>query len=162
LYQIEAEIRGTSAEHRRSVRQQRSRPLVEAMHEWLVQQLGRISGSSKLAEAIRYSLSHWLGLTRFLDDGRLELDTNTVERAIKPIVMTRKNALFAGSDSGGRHWSIVASLIQSAKLNDIDPLAWLTDLLTRIVTGQTKHNELASLLPWNWRDTKAAEASDTS
>jgi transposase len=159
LYQIEAAIRGTSAEHRRSVRQQRSRPLAEAMHEWLVQQLGRISGSSKLAEAIRYSLNHWMGLTRFLDDGRLELDTNTVERAIKPIVMTRKNALFAGSDSGGRHWSIVATLIQSAKLNDIDPLAWLTDVLTRIVTGQTKHHELASLLPWNWKDTKAADTS---
>lgn len=162
LYQIEAEIRGTSAEHRRSVRQQRSRPLVEAMHEWLVQQHGRISGSSKLAEAIRYSLNHWIGLTRFLDDGRLELDTNTVERAIKPIVLTRKNALFAGSDSGGRHWSIVASLIQSAKLNDIDPLAWLTDVLTRIVTGQTKQTNLASLLPWNWKDTKAGEASDTT
>jgi transposase len=162
LYQIEAEIRGTSAEHRRSVRQQRSRPLVETMHEWLSQQLERISGSSELAKAIRYSLNHWKGLTRFLDDGRLELDTNTVERAIKPIVLTRKNALFAGSDSGGRHWSIVASLIQSAKLNDIDPLAWLTDVLTRIVAGQTKQNQLASLLPWNWKDAKAVDASDTS
>jgi hypothetical protein len=162
LYQIEAEIRGTSEAHRRSVRQQRSRPLLEAMHEWLAQQLGRLSGSSDLAKAIRYSLSHWKGLTRFLDDGRLDMDTNTVERAIKPIVMTRKNALFAGSDSGGRHWSIVASLIQTAKLNDIDPLAWLTDVLTQIVTGQTKQNNLASLLPWNWKDAKTAEASDTS
>jgi hypothetical protein len=132
------------------------------MHEWLAQQLGRLSGSSDLAKAIRYSLNHWKGLTRFLDDGRLDMDTNTVERAIKPIVMTRKNALFAGSDSGGRHWSIVASLIQTAKLNDIDPLAWLTDVLTRIVTGQTKQNNLASLLPWNWKDAKTAEASNTS
>jgi hypothetical protein len=90
------------------------------------------------------------------------MDTNTVERAIKPIVMTRKNALFAGSDSGGRHWSIVASLIQTAKLNDIDPLAWLTDVLTRIVTGQTTQTSLASLLPWTWKDANTAEASDTS
>jgi len=88
LYQIEAEIRGTSEAHRRSMRQQRSRPLVEAMNEWLAQQLERISSSSELAKAIRYSLNHWKGLTRFLDDGRLEMDTNTVERAIKPIVMT--------------------------------------------------------------------------
>lgn len=162
LYEIEAKIRGTSEAHRRSVRQQHSRPLVAAMHEWLGQQLERISGSSDLAKAIRYCLSHWSGLTRFLDDGRLEMDTNTVERAIKPIVMTRKNALFAGSDSGGRHWSIIASLVQTAKLNDIDPLAWLTDVLKRIVTGQTKQNNLASLLPWNWKSAKTADASDTS
>lgn len=162
LYQIEAEINGTSAEHRRSVRQQRSRPIVEEMHEWLSQQLGRISGASKLAEAIRYSLNHWDGLTKFLDDGRLALDTNTVERAIKPIVLTRKNSLFAGSDSGGRHWSIIASLIQSAKLNDVDPEAWLADVLVQIVGGHVKHNNLASLLPWNWKRSKAAEVSDTS
>jgi hypothetical protein len=132
------------------------------MHEWLVRQLARISGSSDLAKAIRYSLTHWTGLTRFLDDGRLDMDTNAVERAIKPIVITRKNSLFAGSDSGGRHWSIAASLIQSARLNDVDPLAWLTDVLTRIVTGQTKQNDLATLLPWNWKDAKTAEASDSS
>jgi len=162
LYNIESEIRGTSEAHRRSVRQQRSRPLLEEMHEWLVRQLARISGSSDLAKAIRYSLTHWTGLTRFLDDGRLDMDTNAVERAIKPIVITRKNSLFAGSDSGGRHWSIAASLIQSARLNDVDPLAWLTDVLTRIVTGQTKQNDLATLLPWNWKDAKTAEASDSS
>jgi transposase len=105
LYQIEAEIRGTSAEHRRSVRQQRSRPLIEAMHEWLPQQLERISGSSDLAKAIRYSLNHWKGLTRFLDDGRLELDTNTVERAIKPIVMAR--SLCTSFLTVWKHWKCV-------------------------------------------------------
>jgi transposase len=162
LYQIEAEIRGMSAEHRRSVRQQRSRPLVEAMHEWLTQQLARISGGSKLAKAIRYSVNHWKGLTRFLDDGRLEVDTNTVERAIRPIKITAKNALFAGSDSGGRHWSVVSSMIETCKLNGVEPLAWMTDVLTRVVTGQTKNNDLASLLPWNWKAAKIAEASDTS
>jgi transposase len=87
---------------------------------------------------------------------------NTVERAIKPVVLTRKNALFAGSDSGGRHWSIAASLIQTARLNDVDPQAWLTDVLERIVSGQTKQNQLASLLPWNWKAAKAAEAANTS
>lgn len=162
LYEIEAEIRGTSAEHRRSVRQQRSRPLVEAMHKWLSEQLGRISGTSELAKAIRYSLNHWEGLTRCLDDGRLELDTNIVERAIKPIVLTRKNALFAGSDSGGRHWAIVSSLVQTARLNGVDPQAWLTDVLTQIVSGNIKQNQLASLLPWNWKDAKMAGASGTS
>lgn len=162
LYAIEAEIRGTPAENRQAQRQQRSRPLVEALHAWLTAQLQRVSGQSTLAKAIRYALNHWSGLIRYLDDGRLEMDTNTVERAIKPAVMTRKNALFAGSDSGGRHWAIVATLIQSAKLNDVDPLAWLTDVLERIVSGRTKQNQLASLLPWNWKAAKAAEATDTS
>jgi hypothetical protein len=103
-----------------------------------------------LAPAIRYALNHWKGLVLFLDDGRLELDTNTVERAMRPVALGRKNALFAGADSGGRHWAIIASLLQTAKLNDVDPLAWLTDVLERIVSGRTKQNELHTLLPGNW------------
>jgi hypothetical protein len=91
LYEIEADIHGASAEHRRAVRQQRSRPLVEAMHTWLTQQLERISGRSTLAQAIRYALNHWDGLVMYLDDGRLELDTNTVERAMRPVALGRKN-----------------------------------------------------------------------
>jgi transposase len=90
-------------------------------------------------------------LVLFLDDGRLELDTNTVERAMRPVALGRKNALFAGADSGGEHWALVATLIQTAKLNKLDPLAWLTDVLERIVSGQTKRNELHTLLPWNWK-----------
>lgn len=117
------------------------------MCAWLAEQLERVSGRSSLAKAIRYALSHWNGLILFLDDGRLELDTNTVERAVRPIALGRKNALFAGADSGARHWAIVATLIQTAKLNQIDPLARLTDVLHR---GQTKRNELHLLLPWNW------------
>lgn len=156
LYQIEADIRGKTAAERAAVRQQRSRPVVEAMHRWLTEQLGRISGRSTLAQAMRYALNHWSGLILFLDDGRVELDTNTVERGMRPVALGRKNALFAGSDSGGRHWSIVASLIQSAKLNNLDPLAWLTDVLERIVSGRTKHSELSKLLPWNWRPTSPA------
>jgi transposase len=162
LYEIEDEIRGQPAEVRRRVRQQRSRPLVEAMQAWLAETLGRISGRSALAQAIRYALNHWSGLILFLDDGRLELDTNTVERAMRPVALGRKNALFAGSDSGGRHWAIIATLIQSAKLNDVDPLAWLTDVLERIVSGRTKRHELDTLLPWNWKTVKAAETRDTT
>jgi transposase len=162
LYEIETEIRGQLAEERRRVRQQRSRPLVETMQAWLADTLGRISGRSALAQAIRYALNHWSGLILFLDDGRLELDTNTVERAMRPVALGRKNALFAGSNSGGKHWAIIATLIQSAKLNDVDPLAWLTDVLERIVSGRTKRHELETLLPWNWKAAKAAETNDTT
>jgi transposase len=151
LYAIEADIRGQTAEQRQQVRQQRSRPLVEAMHAWLPGLLGRLSGRSTLAQAIRYALNHWKGLIRFLDDGRFELDTNIVERAMRPVALGRKNALFAGADSGGKHWAMVATLIQTAKLNNVEPLAWLTDVLKRIVSGQTKRNQLDTLLPWNWK-----------
>jgi transposase len=147
LYAIESNIRGQTAEHRQRERQQRSRPLVEALQVWLREQLARLSGRSRLAQAIRYAFNHWDGLIRFLDDGRLELDTNIVERAMRPVALGRKNALFAGADSGGRHWSIVATLIQSAKLNDVEPLAWLTDVLQRIVSAKTKQHELHTLLP---------------
>ena len=162
LYEIEADIRGTPADNRRSVRQQRSRPLVEAMHTWLTEQLERISGRSTIAQAIRYALNHWEGLVLFLDDGRLEMDTNTVERAMRSVALGRKNALFAGSDSGGRHWAIVATLIQTAKLNDVDPLAWLTDVLERIVAGTTKTHQLLTLLPWNWKAAKAVEVPSSA
>jgi transposase len=162
IYEIETAIRGQPAEERRRVRQQRSRPLVETMQVWLADTLGRISGRSALAQAIRYALNHWSGLILFLDDGRLELDTNTVERAMRPVALGRKNALFAGSDSGGKHWAIIATLIQSAKLNDVDPLAWLTDVLERIVSGRTKRHELDMLLPWNWKAAKAAGTHDTT
>jgi transposase len=162
LYEIEADIRGTPADNRRSVRQQRSRPLVEAMHSWLTEQLARVSGRSTLAQAIRYALNHWGGLVLYLDDGRLEMDTNTVERAMRTVALGRKNALFAGADSGGRHWAIVATLIQTAKLNDVDPLAWLTDVLERIVAGTTKTHDLCTLLPWNWKAAKAVEVPNSA
>ena len=157
LYAIEDEIRGRRPEDRRRERQQRSRPLVEALQVWLREQLARLSGRSKLAQAIRYAFNHWTGLVRFLDDGRLELDTNIVERAMRPIALGRKNALFAGADSGGRHWSILATLIQTAKLNNVEPLAWLTNVLQRMVSRQTKRRELDQLLPWNWKASDAPE-----
>jgi hypothetical protein len=150
LYAIEAEIRGHPADHRRRIRQERSRPIVEDLHEWLQQQLDRISGVSDLAKAMRYAIRHWPGLVTFLDDGRIEMDRNVVERAIRPHTLTRKNALFAGSDGGTRHWAIAMTLIQTAKLNGVEPLAWLTDVLERMISARTKVNELHSLLPWNW------------
>jgi transposase len=151
LYEIEAGIRGKSAEHRRAVRDARSRPIVDALHVWLQEQVPRLPGSSDLARAMRYALRHWPGLVAFLDDGRIEMDTNVVERAIRPVALNRKNALFAGSDGGARHWAIAMTLITTAKLNGVEPMAWLTDVLERVVSGRTKAHELESLLPWNWK-----------
>jgi transposase len=158
LYAIEAEVRGRPAEERRTARQERSKPLVEALHSWLTAQLERVSGKSGLAEAIRYALRHWPGLVLFLEDGRVELDTNTVERAIRPIALGRKNALFAGSDGGARHWAIVASLVATARLHGVEPQAWLTDALERMVSGRTKAHELERLLPWTWQAERLAAA----
>jgi transposase len=151
LYEIEGDIRGQPPDLRKAVRQLRSRPLVEALHIWLQEHLTRVPGWSDLAKAMRYALRHWDGLTLYLDDGRLEMDTNVVERAIRPITITRKNSLFAGSDAGARHWAIANTLIQSCKLNNVEPLAYLTDVLQRIVSGRTKSHELRTLLPWHWR-----------
>ena len=157
LYEIEAEIRGSPAEQRRAVRQQRSRPIVEALHAWFQEQLPRLSGASPLAAAIRYALRHWSGLVMFLDDGRLEMDTNVVERGMKGVAVARKNALFAGSDGAAEHWAIALTLISTAKLNGVEPLAWLTDVLERLVSGGTKAHELEQLLPWNWRPPGATD-----
>ena len=159
LYAIETEIRGHPAEHRQQARHERSRPIVDALHAWLQDHVGRVSAASDLAKAIRYAIRHWPGLVVFLDDGRVEMDTNVVERAIRPNTLTRKNALFAGSDGGARHWAIAMTLIQTAKLNGIDPMAWLTDVLERVVSGRTKSHELHSLLPWNWQAPNGTGAS---
>ncbi|MFL5332473.1 MAG: transposase, partial [Geminicoccaceae bacterium] len=158
LYRIEAEIRGRPAEERRATRRERSKPVVDALHAWLTAQLGRVSGKPGLAEAIRYALRHWQGLVLFLEDGRLELDTNSIERAIRPIALGRKNSLFAGSDGGACHWAVVASLVATAKLNGVEPLAWLTDVLERVVSGRTKARELERLLPWAWKAERLAAA----
>ena len=151
LYAIEKEIRGHPAKHRRQVRQERSRPIVEALHVQLQDHAKRLSAASDLTKAIGYALRHWQGLIAFLDDGRIEMDTNTVERAIRPIALNRKNALFAGNDGGAHHWAVALTLIQTAKLNGVDPMAYLTDVLERIVSGQTKAPAMHTLLPWNWK-----------
>jgi len=132
-----------------SVRNKRL-PIVAALHRLLTAQLPLVSAKSKLADAIRYATSRWTGLTLFLDDGRVELDSNTVERTIRPIALNRKNALFAGSDDGGDNWAIIASLIETAKLNHVDPLAWPTDTLERLACGHSSQ-ELDQLMPWNFK-----------
>jgi transposase len=147
LYKIEAEIRGRTAEERRAIRQARSRPIVEALQPWLRDKLALVSQKSKLAEAIRYALSRWAGLARFLDDGRIEIDNNMVERAIRPIALSRKNALFAGSDGGAEHWAAIASLVETCKLNAVDPQAYLADVIARIVAGHPQ-SKIDELLPW--------------
>jgi len=147
LYRIEDDIRGRSAEERRAVRQERARPLIEALEPWLRQKLSLISQKTKLAEAIRYALSRWAGLCLFLEDGRVDIDNNTVERAIRPLTLNRKNALFAGSDGGAEHWATLASLVETCKLNHVDPYAYLDDVITRIVNGHPQ-SRIDDLLPW--------------
>ena len=113
LYEIEAEIRGRPAELRRALRQEKARPLVEALKPWLEESLAKVSKGSKLAEALAYGLNHWGGLCRYLEDGRIEIDSNTVERSIRPLALTRKNALFAGHDMGAASWATAATLIET-------------------------------------------------
>ncbi len=147
LYKIEETIRGQSAGQRQSVRNIRTRPLVDEFNRWLDATLARISGRSKLADVIRYAIRHWEGLVCFLDDGRIEIDSNTVERSIRPIALNRKNALFAGHDRGGVRWGIIASLIETCKLNAVDPQAYLADILTRLVNGWPM-SKIDELMPW--------------
>ena len=123
---------------------------MDTLHAWLQGHAGRVSAASDLAKAIRYAVRHWDGLTLFLDNGRVEMDSNVVERAIRPSVLTRKNALFAGSDGGVRSWAVAMTLIQTAKLNGVEPTAWLADVLERVVSGQTKARKLHTLRPGGW------------
>ena len=129
---------------------QRSRPIVDGLKHWLERQLPRLPQRSGLAEAIRYTLTRWPALCRFLDDGQIDLDTNTVERAIRPVTLGRKNALFAGSDGGADRWATISTLITTAKLNDVEPQAWITDVLQRMTDGHPI-NRVDELLPWNWK-----------
>jgi transposase len=147
LYAIESAVRGRSADERHTVRQKKSKPLVDDLQIWLRAKLELISQKTNLAEAIRYALSRWAGLTRFIDDGRIEIDSNVVERSIRPIALNRKNALFAGSDGGGEHWAIIASLIETCKLNGIDPQTYLADVIARIANGHS-NGRIDQLLPW--------------
>jgi transposase len=159
LYVIEKDIRGRSAEERRAIRQEKTRPLLVDLEPWLRSKLALISQKSKLAEAIRYALSRWEGLTRFVDDGRIEMDSNIVERSMRPIALNRKNALFAGSDGGGEHWAILASLIETCKLCTVDPQAYLTDALTKIANGHP-NRDIDDLLPWAYAP--AADLKDVA
>jgi transposase len=150
LYQIEKEIRGQSAEARRLARLQRSKAITDELKLWLESKLREVSGRSPIAEAIRYVLGHWIGLTLFLDDGRIELDTNVVERTMRPIALNRKNALFAGSDEGAESWAVNATLIETCKLHGVNPQTYMADVLTKLV-NLWPNSRLAELTPWAWK-----------
>ena len=149
LYQIEARVRGKSQAERLALRQAESRPLVTDLRAWFEIQLGRLPARGPTTEAIRYALNHWDGLERFLADGRIEIDTNSVERSMRPVALSRKNSLFAGSDEGGENWACLASLIETCKLNSVNPQTYITDTLTRLVNGWPQ-DRIDELMPWLW------------
>ena len=148
LFAIERGINGQSADRRRAVRQEFSAPLITGLESWFREQRARLSRGNDLARAIDYMLKRWASFTRFLDDGRLCLSNNAAERALRGIALGRKSWLFAGSDRGGDRAAAMYSLIVSAKLNDVDPQAWLADVLARIASHPASH--IDELLPWNW------------
>lgn len=150
IYAIEKDIRGTSPGQRLSARQARSAPLVAAFGEWLQAQRLRISAKSRLGEKLAYIHNHWNGLKTFLTDGRVEIDSNNVENLVRPIALNRKNALFAGHDEGGRAWGRIASLIETCKINRVEPFAYLKSTLEAIAAGHPK-NRIDDLLPWNFK-----------
>jgi len=156
IYAIEGRVRGKGADIRLAARESESKPLMDELKSRLIEVLKDISAQLPLAKAIRYTLGHWDGLTMFLTDGRVEVDTNTVERSMRPIGLGRKNSLFSGSEGGAESWAILASVLNTAKLNGIDPQAYLCDVLERIVSGRTKNHQLHELLAWNWKAAREA------
>ncbi len=149
IYAVEAEIRSIDAGQRLSARQARSAPLVVAFGEWLQEQRLRVSAKSRLGEKLTYIHNHWRGLQTFLEDGRVEIDSNSVENMIRPIALNRKNALFAGHDEGGKAWGRIASLVETCKINGVEPFAYLKATLEAIAAGHPK-NRIDDLLPWNF------------
>ena len=156
LYTIETTVRGRHADERRAVRQEQSKPLVIAFKAWLEVQLRRVSDKAPIAEAIRYGLHHWEGLIRFLDDGRIELDTNIVERGIRPVILNRKNSLFAGHDCGADNWACIASLIETCKLCGVNPQTYITDVLTKLI-NLWPAARIDELMPWKWSASQSAD-----
>jgi transposase len=157
LFAIEREINGLTVQERLHARNERSRPLATALETWLREQRPKLSGQSETAKAIAYCLTRWIALTRFLDDGRLCMSNNAAEREMRPVAMGRKNWTFAGSDAGGHRAAAVYTLIQTAKLNDVDPQAWLADILTRLQDHPAKR--IGELMPWNWKRERAQKAA---
>lgn len=155
LYAVEALIRGRTPADRREARQARSRMLVDDLHRWLHDALAQVSGRSALAKAIGYALTRWTALSRYLEDGRIEMDNNAAERAIRGIALGRKNWMFAGSDEGGHRAAALYSLIETAKLNRVNPQAYLTEVIRRIAHHRV--NRVKELLPWNLAPELAAK-----
>ena len=150
FYAVEADIRGCAPGQRLSARQARTAPLVAALGDWLQQSRLRVSAKSRLGEKLAHIHRHWDGLQTFLQAGRVEIDSNAVENLIRPIALTRKNALFAGHDEGGRTWGRIASLIETAKVNGVEPFAYLKATLEAIAGGHPQ-SRIDDLLPWNFR-----------
>jgi transposase len=149
LYQIEEAVRGKPPDERRRQRQAHAAQILAGLRVWLDETLSKLSGKSELAKAIRYALSRWAALTRYADNGQLEIDNNAAERAIRPLALGRKNWLFAGSNIGGERAAAIYTLIETAKLCGRDPEAYLRDILARIAAHPI--NKIAELLPWNWK-----------
>ena len=149
LYAVEQDVRGRPPDERRRERQARAGPLLAAFRQWLDATAPKLARRSDLAVAIRYALSRWSALSRYVGDGRLEIDNNAAERALRGIAVGRKNWLFAGSDQGGHRAATIYSLIETAKLNGVDPEAWLTDTIARIADHPAR--SIDQLLPWNYR-----------
>jgi hypothetical protein len=157
IFDIEREINGQTADERLAVRRVRVTPLVAELEAWMRAERAKLSRHSEVAKAMDYMLKRWAAFTRFLDDGRICLTNNAAERELRGIALGRKSWLFAGSDRGGERAAVMYTLIQTAKLNDVDPQAWLADVLARI----NDHNiqNLDQLLPWNWKTTSAKLAA---
>jgi hypothetical protein len=157
LYGVEEEARGNSQNERRRLRQGKAKPLIDDLHAWLAANKLKLSPKSDLAAAIRYALGRWTALARYLGDGRLEIDNNAAERAIRPLAIGRKNYLFAGSDKGGERAAAIYSLIGTARLGGLDPEAYLRDVLARIADHPI--NRIGELLPWKWSAASAKLAA---
>jgi hypothetical protein len=157
LYAVEKQAKGKLPEERAALRQQKAKPIFDDLEVWLQAQLPKLSGKTKLAEAIRYTLKRLPKARGYLDDGRLELDNNICERSIRPIALGRKNYLFMGSIGGGNAAAIAYTLIETAKMNSVDPEAWLTWVLTHV--ADHKINRLDELMPWNWQSQQQSTAS---
>ena len=153
IFAAERAINGLPAEQRLAVRQQEIAPLVTALEAWMRETRARLSRHNDLAKAMNYMLTRWEAFTRFLSDGRICLTNNSAERALRGIALGRKSWLFAGSDRGGERAAAMYSLIVTAKLNDVDPRAWLADVLARIADHFA--SRLYELLPWNWKNAQA-------
>ena len=153
LFAIEREINGAPADVRLAVRQERSRPLVAGLERWIRACRNKLSGKSEIGKAFDYLLRRWASFTRFLDDGRVCLSNNAAERAIRPIAVGRRNWTFAGSDVGGHRAAAMYTLIETCRMNDVDPRAWLADVIARLPGHPAKH--IDELLPWH---RKAAQA----
>jgi hypothetical protein len=147
LYGIEKQIRGRPPDQRQQIRHERARPLLTSLHVWLKESLSKLSRKSDVAVAIHYALGRWTQLLRYVDDGRLEIDNNAAERALRAVALGRKNYLFQGSDAGGERAAAIYSLIGTAKLNGVDPEAYLSFVLSRI--AEHPIHRIEELLPWN-------------